>query len=154
MCFTTDSAGLYSQDFQKGAGVTWMSKRVCNAYIAATKLARTVMFNGSEASGPLTTSRASQCLEAKRGVRADPLEPPPAYRPAVIETIFAVGMCTTDAVIQVLARMLSPRVFYTNSLGHCGRWTPTCLVSWVKTLTKLLQNQSQTRKKNYGPRHH
>ena len=39
-------------------GVTWMSKSVCNAYIAATKLARTVMFNGSETSGPLTTGRA------------------------------------------------------------------------------------------------
>ena len=53
-------------------------------YIAATKFAWIVVFNGSEASEPLTNGRARRCiksLKAKRGVRANPLEPPPAYRP-------------------------------------------------------------------------
>ena len=60
----------------------------------------------------------------------------------VIEQLFAVGICNTDAVIQVLAQMQYVQVFCTNSLGHYGRWTLTCLVSRGQTLTKLLQNQS------------
>ena len=40
-----DSAAR-SQDFQKGGYMDVES--VCNAYIAATKQARTVMFNGSK----------------------------------------------------------------------------------------------------------
>ena len=48
-------------------------------YIAATKFTWTVMFNRSEASGPLRKGRARQCIKTfrgQRGVQANPLEPP------------------------------------------------------------------------------
>ena len=48
--------------------------------IAATKLAWTVvMFNGSEASGPLTNCRARRCIKSfggQKGGSLEPLEPP------------------------------------------------------------------------------